>query len=410
MTEYLLNFIRSRDYMRTPFKYYVLTLISVYLCIGSFGQYVSSSQEILSKERFIADSLTYQLLLSKLKQAEAKISIVLSDMDSKSKKDPFETSIEYSHRIQVLKDRKDSLMSSSVGKIKNQISVLNNNIYRDKPDNQAKLLLDVNKYNADVQVWHAELFKNNKKFSVDLGLKPAEAKILWSAKDQLAIFGLKKLPGGVFNGMEIVYGLPEHRLYIDAYLFDKLKYGKGRLALDDKKPPEVEELEDTKIGTVNQEGAKDEGIVAPPIEAGGVVEAPKEDDYDKVFQKVEIDAEFPGGTAGWTRYITREIERNIDELQDDGRSGTVVVLFIIGEDGFVREARALSYVEAGVPNCLDAKSKLAEIAVAAIKKGPKWKPAVQDGRNVKAYRRMPVSFELAGERGEKKRRRFLFFQ
>ncbi len=165
---------------------------------------------------------------------------------------------------------------------------------------------------------------------------------------------------------------------------------------EDEKPPEVEKLEDTKIGTVNQEGTKDEGIVAPPVESS-VVEAPVQEDYDKVFQKVEIDAEFPGGTNGWTRYVTREIERNIDELQDDGRSGTVVVLFIVDKEGAVSEVRALPCSEAGVGNCLPPNSKLAEIAVNAIKKGPKWKPAVQNGRNVKAYRRQPVTFQLAEE-------------
>lgn len=165
---------------------------------------------------------------------------------------------------------------------------------------------------------------------------------------------------------------------------------------EDEKPPEVEKLEDTKIGTVNQEGAKDEGVVAPPVESS-VVEAPAKDDYDKVFTKVEIDAEFPGGTPGWTRYVTREIERNIDELQDDGRSGTVVILFIVDNQGGVSEVRALPCSEAGVGNCLPPNSKLAEIAVNAIKKGPKWKPAVQNGRNVKAYRRQPVTFQLAEE-------------
>ena len=164
---------------------------------------------------------------------------------------------------------------------------------------------------------------------------------------------------------------------------------------EDEKPPEVEKLEDTKLGTVNQDGAKDEGIVAPPVESS-VIEAPK-DDYDKIFTKVEIDAEFPGGTNGWTRYVTREIERNIDELQDDGRSGTVVVLFIVDNEGVVSEVRALPCGEAGVGNCLPPNSKLAEIAVNAIRKGPKWKPAVQNGRKVKAYRRQPVTFQLAEE-------------
>lgn len=180
--------------------------------------------------------------------------------------------------------------------------------------------------------------------------------------------------------------------------FTPPKVVKDEEVKEEEKPPEIEKLEETKIGTFNQEGIKDEGIVAPPVEEkGGVVEAPKEDDSDKVFQKVEIDAQFPGGVAGWTRYVTREIERNIDELQDDGRSGTVVVLFIVDKEGAVSEVRALPCGEAGVARCLPPNSKLAEIAVNAIRKGPKWKPAVQNGRNVKAYRRQPVTFQLADE-------------
>lgn len=180
--------------------------------------------------------------------------------------------------------------------------------------------------------------------------------------------------------------------------FTPPKVVKDEEVKEDEKPPEVEKLEDTKIGTANQEGTKDEGIVAPPVEdKGGVVEAPKQDDEDKVFQKVEIDAEFPGGNSGWTKYVTREIERNIDELQDDGRSGTVVVLFIVDKEGGVSEVKAIPCSEAGVANCLGPGTKLAEIAVNAIRKGPKWKPAVQNGRNVKAYRRQPVTFQLAEE-------------
>lgn len=177
--------------------------------------------------------------------------------------------------------------------------------------------------------------------------------------------------------------------------FTPPKVVKDEEVKEEEKPPEVEKLEDTKIGTVNQEGQKDEGIVAPPVEdKGGVVEAPKVEDEDRVFQKVEIDAEFPGGTGAWTKYVTREIERNMDELTEDGKSGTVVVLFIVDKEGAVSEVRALPCGEAGVPNCVGPGSKLAEVAVAAIKKGPKWKPAVQNGKNVKAYRRQPVTFRL----------------
>jgi len=179
--------------------------------------------------------------------------------------------------------------------------------------------------------------------------------------------------------------------------FTPPKVVKDEEVKEEEKPPEVEKLEDTKIGTSNVEGTKDEGIVAPPVQEGGVVEAPKTDDEDKVFQKVEIDAEFPGGNSGWTKYVTREIERNMDELQDDGKSGSVVVLFIVDKEGAVSDVRALPCSEAGVANCLGPGTKLAEVAVSAIKRGPKWKPAIQNGRNVKAYRRQPVTFRLEEE-------------
>jgi len=32
--------------------------------------------------------------------------------------------------------------------------------------------------------------------------------------------------------------------------------------------------------------------------------------------------------------------------------------------------------------------------VRVIKKGPQWKPAIQNGRNVKAYRRQPITFQI----------------
>lgn len=148
---------------------------------------------------------------------------------------------------------------------------------------------------------------------------------------------------------------------------------------------EVEELKDATISTINQEGEKDLGIVAPPVEdKGGVVVAPKVEEEDKVFQKVEIEASYPGGDKAWTRYIQREISRYMDELQDDGKAGTCVVQFIVDREGNISEVEALTMKG----------TKLAEICVNAIRKGPKWIPAEQNGRKVKAYRRQPVTFRI----------------
>jgi len=38
-----------------------------------------------------------------------------------------------------------------------------------------------------------------------------------------------------------------------------------------------------------------------------------------------------------------------------------------------------------------------EEAVRVIKKGPKWTPAIQNGRQVNAYRKQPITFQVQSE-------------
>ena len=155
-----------------------------------------------------------------------------------------------------------------------------------------------------------------------------------------------------------------------------------------KPPPEVKQLEEAKVDVKTVEGKKDEGIVAPTEEKGtAVVEAPpkKQEDEDKVFTKVEIEASFPGGEAGWNRYVKKAIESNMDELTEAGESGTCRVRFIVDKEGNVSDVEALTMKN----------SKLAVIAVNAIRKGPHWTPAQQNGRQVKAYREQPITFSIA---------------
>ena len=154
---------------------------------------------------------------------------------------------------------------------------------------------------------------------------------------------------------------------------------------------EVEKLEDTKIGTINQEGAKDEGVVAPVVESKGtgVVEAPKqEEDYDKVFTVVQIPAEFPGGTAGWQKYLERNLNRDLP-VENGAPPGkyTVVVTFIVDKTGAISDVSAENDPGYGTK----------DEAVRVIKKGPSWKPAVQNGRNVIYRHRQSVTFVVSEE-------------
>jgi len=158
----------------------------------------------------------------------------------------------------------------------------------------------------------------------------------------------------------------------------------------EEKPPEQEKLEDTKIGTVNQEGVKDDGIAAPPVsDAGkGVVEAPKDnEDYDKTFTKVEIESEFPGGGAAWLRYLNKNL-RYPDDAVNNEIQGTVVVQFIVDKEGNVSDVQAISGPDNG---------GLREEAIRVIKKSGKWTPAVQNGRQVKSYKKQPIVFKLEAQ-------------
>lgn len=152
---------------------------------------------------------------------------------------------------------------------------------------------------------------------------------------------------------------------------------------------EVEKLEDTKIGVINQEGIKDDGFVAPPVESKGtgIVEAPKvEEDYDKVFTVVQIAAEFPGGLAAWQKYLERNLNRDLPA--DNGAPAgkyTVTVSFIVDKTGVISDVKAENNPGYGT----------ADEAVRVIRKGPNWKPAVQNGRNVIYRHKQNITFVLS---------------
>jgi protein TonB len=153
-------------------------------------------------------------------------------------------------------------------------------------------------------------------------------------------------------------------------------------------PPEVEKLEDTKIDVVSQEGIKDVGIATPVVDEGkAVVAAPKDEtDYEQTFTKVEVEASFKGGEGAWRKYLERNLNASapVDNGANPG-SYTVVVQFIVDKEGNISDVKALSNHGYGME----------EEAVRVIKRGPKWEPAIQNGRQVKAYRKQPITFVVS---------------
>ena len=69
---------------------------------------------------------------------------------------------------------------------------------------------------------------------------------------------------------------------------------------------------------------------------------------------------------------------------------TVIIQFIVDKEGNVTEPTALTNHGYGME---------AEV-LRVLKNSPRWKPAVQDGRKVRAYRKQPVIFQVEEEKEE----------
>ncbi len=171
---------------------------------------------------------------------------------------------------------------------------------------------------------------------------------------------------------------------------NQIKFTPPKIVKDEevKADEKIEEIkEDAQISTKTVESENKVAIVQAPVEDKGtqITEAPKSNDEDKIFTKVENEAAFPGGEAAWRRYLERNL--NPSAPVDNGApQGTyqVIVRFIVSKDGSISDVTPETKFGYGME----------EEAVKVIKKGPKWTPALQNGRNVNAYRRQPITFQV----------------
>jgi len=153
----------------------------------------------------------------------------------------------------------------------------------------------------------------------------------------------------------------------------------------EKPPPPQDELKTAKIDVVNQDGIKDEGIVQPVIDNGAQIVETKVEDENQIFEKVEIEASFPGGEAKWRQYLERNLS-SFNPADEGAPTGTYTtyVQFVVDKEGNISDVRALTNHGYGME----------EAAIRVIKKGPKWNPAIQNQRQVKAYRKQPITFRV----------------
>lgn len=121
------------------------------------------------------------------------------------------------------------------------------------------------------------------------------------------------------------------------------------------------------------------------------VEISHENSRDTIgaFRDVEIKASFIGGEITWQKFldlnihpenIFRKLPRDMDHI-----SGTVIVQFVVCVDGTVCEIKILNDVS---PALADEAERIVKLS------SRKWVPAIQKGKQVKAFRVVPITFHF----------------
>ena len=108
-------------------------------------------------------------------------------------------------------------------------------------------------------------------------------------------------------------------------------------------------------------------------------------DTDKIepLQKTEEEADYPGGSDGWVKYLIKTVQYPPAALKKN-LQGTVVLEFVIDRQGKVSDVRAISGPE---------EFKAESIRV--IKESGRWIPAKEHGKPVTSHKRQPITYRLS---------------
>lgn len=116
--------------------------------------------------------------------------------------------------------------------------------------------------------------------------------------------------------------------------------------------------------------------IAPP-------EPPKHVEDNKIFEVVEQNPTFPGGTAALMSWLSQNIKYPVIAAEN-GVKGRVIVQFVVEKDGSITDVVVVKSVD----------PSLDKEATRVIKNMPHWIPGRQNGSPVRVRFTVPVSFKL----------------
>lgn len=110
-----------------------------------------------------------------------------------------------------------------------------------------------------------------------------------------------------------------------------------------------------------------------------------------VYDFVEVEPQFPGGTEAMTAFIVKHIEYP-EQARKNREQGIVYISFVVSKTGELKQIR----VRKGVSPLLDAE------AVRVISTMPNWIPGEVEGEVVGVNYTLPIHFMLNSAKKDKK--------
>ena len=151
-------------------------------------------------------------------------------------------------------------------------------------------------------------------------------------------------------------------------------------------PPTQDEIRESRIGLITQNGVDDASIVIPPEShdvGKGILPTPVKSAKENLpFTKVEIEASYIGN---WKNFLERNLSPEVP-IENGATPGTytVIIQFVVDINGMVSDIKALTNHGFGME----------QEAMRVIKKSGKWRPAFQNKNEVRAFRRQPIIFQV----------------
>src|SRR5688500_18249103 len=108
----------------------------------------------------------------------------------------------------------------------------------------------------------------------------------------------------------------------------------------------------------------------------------------RIFERVEIEASFPGGEQAWRKFLEKKLNPNVP-VENGAPNGQylIIVQFVVNKEGRVSDIRPLTREGYGME----------QEVVRIMSKSGLWTPAMQKGKPVNAYRKQPITFMTSEE-------------